>query len=161
MREADCSTSELTLLMPCEGQLEEDSRAGSFGKTCREASAPIEGWILRPYSKPSARPRFQCLRIENGRRREWSEAEAVFATSRGEQWTLNFSTSPNGAKECFLWQILEPEEDVPTKYYLSARACQGILARAERRKKELPPEMEALLKAQIAKAGAEDKPFIP
>ena len=69
-------------------------------------------------------------------------------TSHGERLTLNFSALPNDAKECFLWQILEPDADVPTKYSLSKRACQGILRRAERKEKELPPELKAILQKQ-------------
>jgi hypothetical protein len=35
-----------------------------------------------------------------------------------------------------------------SRYWLSAKACQGILNRAERRGKELPPELKAALVAQ-------------
>lgn len=38
---------------------------------------------------------------------------------------------------------------VPEKYYLSSRACQGILRRAEVRGKELPPELKTALEAQV------------
>jgi hypothetical protein len=45
-----------------------------------------------------------------------------------------------------LSQILE---DSPhPKYSLSAKACQGILNRAAKRGKELPPELKAALEAQ-------------
>lgn len=58
--------------------------------------------------------------------------------------TLNFGESPSVARESTLSQILEA--NVPEKYYLSARACEGILRRAERRGKALPPILkEALL----------------
>ena len=61
-----------------------------------------------------------------------------------EHWTHNFGESPNVAVESTLSQILE--DNVPEKYYLSAKACEGILRRAERRGKELPPMLrEALL----------------
>lgn len=46
-----------------------------------------------------------------------------------------------------LSQILE--ENADPKYRLSARACQGILNRAERRGKELPKELREALEAQI------------
>lgn len=49
---------------------------------------------------------------------------------------LNTSVSPNDAKECFLWQVLEDE--VSPKYSLSQKACEGILRRAEARGKVLP-----------------------
>jgi hypothetical protein len=37
-----------------------------------------------------------------------------------------------------LSQVLEPAEFVPRRFYLSSRACAGILRRAEKRGKELP-----------------------
>jgi len=52
-----------------------------------------------------------------------------------------------------LSQILQPKSDVPQKCYLSSRACQGILRRAARRGKKLPPSLETALKRQ---AGAEN-----
>ena len=39
-----------------------------------------------------------------------------------------------------LSQILQGS--VPEKYYLSSRACEGILRRAQRRGKELPPMLK-------------------
>lgn len=57
--------------------------------------------------------------------------------SHGESWMPNISESPNAAEECFLSQIVET--DVSPKYYLSDRAKQGILQRAQRRGKTLPP----------------------
>jgi hypothetical protein len=47
-----------------------------------------------------------------------------------------------------LSQILEAE--VLPKYYLSAKACEGILRRAERRGKELPPMLKDALEQQSA-----------
>jgi hypothetical protein len=49
--------------------------------------------------------------------------------------------------ESTLSQILQ--ENVPTKYYLSARACQGILNRAERRGKKLPQMLEEALREAV------------
>lgn len=48
----------------------------------------------------------------------------------------NISESPNAVVESTLSQILQA--DVPQKYYLSPKACQGILRRAAARGKELP-----------------------
>jgi len=48
--------------------------------------------------------------------------------------TLNTSASPNDARVSFLWQILEAGP-IPLKYFLSAKACSGILRRAAARKK--------------------------
>lgn len=54
--------------------------------------------------------------------------------------------SPSAAVESRLSWILE--ETPPEKYYLSAKACSGILTRAERRGKELPKELQIALKIQ-------------
>ena len=68
--------------------------------------------------------------------------------SLGDCMTLNFGASPSVVKESRLSQILE--DSAPDKYYLSPKACKGILTRAERRNKELPPELKAALIAQSA-----------
>jgi hypothetical protein len=39
--------------------------------------------------------------------------------------------------------------DAPEKYYLSRKACQGILRRAQARGKELPEILRATLEAQV------------
>lgn len=54
----------------------------------------------------------------------------------GDSLTLNIGEFPNAERESLLSWILE--DNVPQKYYLSARACQGILTRASRRGKPLP-----------------------
>ncbi len=61
---------------------------------------------------------------------------------------LNTSVYPNDAKESFLLQILQPPEDVQEKFFLSARACMGILNRAAKRGKQLPEMLKAALEMQ-------------
>ena len=63
-----------------------------------------------------------------------------------ESWTLNTGVSPREGRACSLSQILE--DSPPQKYYLSRKACLGILRRARERGKPLPPQLEAALKAQ-------------
>ena len=65
----------------------------------------------------------------------------------GASWMRNTSESHNGVEECSssLSSILQPQQDVPTRYYLSAKACQGILRRAERRNKTLPIQLHQAL----------------
>ena len=53
---------------------------------------------------------------------------------------------PSEGGVCFLSQILE--ENAPERYSLSPKACAGILRRAERRGKELPPLLKAALEQQ-------------
>src|SRR6185369_10065515 len=59
--------------------------------------------------------------------------------------TLNISESPNVAVECSLSQVLEPEAQL--KYSLSQKAAAGILNRASRRGKELPPRLQTALQS--------------
>lgn len=60
----------------------------------------------------------------------------------------NTGEYPSVAVESTLSQILE--ENVPKKYYLSARACEGILRRAERMGKKLPDVLKTALEQQSA-----------
>jgi hypothetical protein len=52
--------------------------------------------------------------------------------------TLSSSEWPSDAAVCSLSDTLETG-DVPQRFFLSATACKGILRRAEKRGKELPP----------------------
>ena len=54
--------------------------------------------------------------------------------------------SHNVGAVCSLSDILETG-DVPQRYYLTARACAGILRRADKRGKVLPPQLAAALQA--------------
>ena len=65
---------------------------------------------------------------------------------RGGASTLNTGVSPRDAKASSLSQILQA--DPPLKYYLSPKACLGILRRAFERGKELPKKLERALKIQ-------------
>ncbi len=60
--------------------------------------------------------------------------------------THSFGECPSVGVESRLSQILE--DTPPRKYYLSAKACAGILRRAKRRGKELPPELKSALEMQ-------------
>lgn len=72
----------------------------------------------------------------------------------GELTTRNTGECPNAVVVSRLSQILEdnPQE----KYSLSAKACQGILRRAERRGKDLPKLLKAVLLSQSASGGGCD-----
>lgn len=52
--------------------------------------------------------------------------------SRGGSWTPNISAWPNDAVVCSLSQVLVTDS-IPPRYFLSAKACAGILRRAEAR----------------------------
>lgn len=64
---------------------------------------------------------------------------------RGACSTCNTSGLPSGGVAS-LSSLLEPEEVILPKYWLSAKACAGILRRASKRGKALPTMLqEALL----------------
>lgn len=71
-----------------------------------------------------------------------------FATSgmawHGEFWTRNSSEWHSAADVSFLSDALETQ-DVPQKYFLSPKACAGILRRAQNRGKPLPLVIEFAL----------------
>ena len=62
-------------------------------------------------------------------------------------WTRSGSEWPSVVDVCSLSSILETG-DVPQRYYLSETACSGILRRASRRGKPLPPKLEQALRRQ-------------
>ena len=64
--------------------------------------------------------------------------------------TLELCPSAGGASS--LSDILEDAGSVPQRYFLSAKACAGILRRAEKRGKVLPPELERALRATAGEA---------
>jgi hypothetical protein len=104
------------------------------------AHAP-DGWCGR--TSPAS-----CRRTEDGTlvpsSEGWSNSGMGSPT---ESWTLSTSEFHSAAVACSLSDILETG-DVPRRFYLSATACRGILRRAEKRGKSLPPSLPALLVAQ-------------
>ena len=62
--------------------------------------------------------------------------------------TLNGGAFPRDENASTLSEILQTT--VPQKYYLSPKACLGILRRASVRGKELPPVLKAALERQAA-----------
>jgi site-specific DNA-cytosine methylase len=60
--------------------------------------------------------------------------------------TLNGSEWPSAAAVCSLSDILETG-DLPQRFFLSTKACAGILRRAEKRGKQLPPQLSAALRS--------------
>lgn len=96
-------------------------------------------------------PLFLCLK------RDGQPADASWETDGallGEFSMRSFGESPRHGVESYLSQILE---DSPhQKYYLSAKACRGILNRAARRGKDLPEALKAALLMQSESGGGCD-----
>lgn len=68
--------------------------------------------------------------------------------------TLNTGAFPNEDNESFLSQILQA--NVPQKFYLSRKACLGILRRASARGKELPTILKTALERQAERMKTEE-----
>ena len=64
--------------------------------------------------------------------------------------TTEWPSAEDGYSECSLAEILEPS--VAPKYLLSAKACEGIIRRAEKRGKKLPERLRVALE-QAASRG--------
>lgn len=71
-------------------------------------------------------------------------------TSDGECWTHSMPEFLNGVIESSLSQILE--ENVSEKYFLSPRACRGILHRAEKAGVNVPELLRQTLEEQSREA---------
>lgn len=82
-------------------------------------------------------------KLGGGKAQSW----AMGIQSLGEHLTLNIGECPKEESVSTLSQILE--ETPHRKYYLSVKACLGILRRAEKRGKQLP---EILRQALIRQA---------
>jgi hypothetical protein len=68
-----------------------------------------------------------------------------FLTLNLSEWTASLVPFRNDESVCSLSDILQEPRDVPQQYYLSPKACAGILRRAERRGKALPPMLAEAL----------------
>lgn len=134
-----------------EGQVSLFGQDTWSGKTCQEHSHQVKEKTSQRCSKkqPESQtkaPLFLDLRKENGEPQDVSwETDSPLL---GVYSMHNFGESPKDAVESHLSQILE--DNPHPKYYLSAKACQGILRRAERRGKELPETLRTALESQIA-----------
>ena len=144
------------------------------GKTCPEHCQATTAKTSAPSSKKrrtssNRNALFLDLRTENGRTPDASWATdgplhgAYTMRSFGECPIMTITDSSNplelrsGVGVSRLSQILEAE--VHPKYYLSAKACEGILRRAQRRGKELSPMLkEALERQSVSRATASTAP---
>lgn len=102
--------------------------AGFFGRTSRERSRARMG------------------RTSDACSEAWMRSGTVW---HGGYLTRSSSAWPSGASVSFLSDVLETRE-VPARYFLSPTACLGILRRAERRGRSLPPQLEEALRAQAS-----------
>ncbi len=119
------------------GRMSPEPFQATAGKTSEKCSKRSSG-------SQTSEPLYLDLRAGSGllRERSWERG----SPSLGVYWTRSFGACPSVAVESRLSQILEAE--APRKYYLSAKACRGVLRRARERGKELPPLLKAVLERQ-------------
>lgn len=125
-----------------------------YGKMFREHSLPQErecqkektsDVFLRSSSKSTSRqPR--CLRLIKG-----DGPTPMLSWVTDGAWLTEYSMLNGGyhsvGRESTLSQVLEM--NAPEKYWLSSRACEGILRRASKRGKQLPEMLQTALEQQI------------
>ena len=133
-----------------DGQVSMFDLDSQYGRTYPEHSVQEKAKTSKQSSKPSAKsqiPTFQFLSLKaaSGINREplWETATAL----PGGHMTLSIGESPSVARESTLSQILQA--NAPEKYYLSAKACVGILRKAEKRGKELPKMLKEALQEVV------------
>ncbi len=69
------------------------------------------------------------------------------------------SESPNGVDECSssLVSMLQSSNEVADRYLLSGKAAEGILRRANKRGKTLPPQLQQALEIVVLHGGRNGK----
>ena len=127
----------------------ENIQLSLFGRMYSELFQVTTERILEPCLKKSQTPIFQCLQVENGQPQEWLEGERL--TPLGESLMLNIGEYPSVENESTLSEILE--DNVPEKYYLSPKACLGILRRAKNKGRKLPDNLRIALEQKVAEGG--------
>lgn len=137
----------------------------SCGKTWSEPLAATKEKTSQPCSKRSSKsssrkpPVLKCLKRAGlpgeGITMKWEDDGAWC----GELTTRNTGECPNAVVVSRLSQILE--ETPHPKYNLTPKACQGILRRAERRGKDLPKLLKAVLIRQSQGASPQERTEAP
>lgn len=127
----------------------ENIQLSLFGRTYPELFQVTTERILEPCLKKSQTPIFQCLQVANGQPQEWLEGGRL--TPLGESLMLNIGEYPSVENESTLSEILE--DNVPEKYYLSPKACLGILRRAKNKGRKLPDNLRIALERKVAEGG--------
>lgn len=140
-----CSSTFELFATSCE-QAGGKARGTSSGKTCRDAFRATRGETSGAYST------------------SWKSAGISW---RGERWTRNLpeyltgrvvdsqGRYRNAAGASSLSEVLEAR--APAKYSLSAKACEGIIRRAEKRGKPLPKVLQDALEWVIARDSSGSK----
>lgn len=126
-------------------QQEGNIQLSFFGKMSQDPSQVQEGMTLESYlnnSAESQKREFAFLDLRSGARqgRFW-QTDIVLV---GEYYRQNILEYPKYAEECSLLCVLEGG-GIPEKFYLSPKACKGILRRCEDRGRPLPQSLKQIL----------------
>ena len=136
-----------------DGQVSLSDLGGWFGKTFPELSAVTKEKTSRQFSQKSSKlqnqklPMCLCLTGGGGTSQDVSTTKWEDGALLGEYTMHSFGESPREENESHLSQILE--DSAHQRYYLSEKACAGILNRAEKRGKELPEILKTALMNQM------------
>ena len=108
-----------------------------------------DSWLTSlPPGSSSKTSLASCRHMEDG---IWVPSSGRWQTSGmaspGACWTLSTSESPSDAAASSLSDILEPHGEHLRKYFLSPRACRGILRRSQERGRALPERLREALEA--------------
>ena len=120
----------------------------SCEKMLRVHIPPTTERTSEPSSKKSVKPKNQIYLFLDLRTNGQNQAKywEKISLSHGELSMLSTGESPSVENVSTLSQILQ--DNVPEAYYLSPKACQGILRRASERGKELPAVLKKALEQQ-------------
>ena len=125
------------------------------GKMCREHSAVRRGEDFRAVLQEIIRIADCSCDVPRPDTGRWESAGAAILGKRcSVAWRVldaQYWGVPSVAVESFLWQILE--DSPPQRYYLSQKACRGILERVKARGKKLPEQLLWALKKQAGIEG--------
>ena len=123
--------------------IQDTSSGKMFPAPSPQTKEKISGQSSRRSAK-SKTNRCQYLNLQSGRMQDASWETVT--QSHGDSSMLSIEVYPREDNESTLSQILM--EGVPEKYYLSQKACQGILRRASSRGKTLPTVLQKALEKQ-------------
>jgi hypothetical protein len=149
VNEEDWKMSEETLPLIFAESQTSTNPSGCCGKMCREyspAKITLSGAFLRN-SRGLMQPSSQSE--EGGQVRVWllekrELSRGVCSMLNMYEWTVTLEPFPNADGVCSLSDVLEQAE-IPRRYFLSQKACTGILRRAAKRGKVLPKMLERAL----------------
>ena len=150
----------LSTLYDCALRLE---RGGSFGKMSPRLYPVMEDRILPGFCLSSAAGTSPC-RMTVGGSQGSSPESPVISVCAGEYLTLNTPEFPNFQGQSRSEGSVSSLSDIliigniPLKYYLTVKCAEGILRRAERRGKPLPPVLKAALIRQSQSGCAQESP---